>query len=61
MPKIVCWQMDCLHNVDGRCRAAEMEYDPIDGCLTMEPRPDLNDAEEEPEGRGGMHLLGDED
>ncbi|MBM4432186.1 MAG: hypothetical protein FJ026_17830 [Chloroflexi bacterium] len=63
MPRVICWQMDCLYNVDGRCRAEEIEYDPADGCLTTEPRPGLDDLDEdEEEGwqRSGMHLLDDE-
>jgi len=60
MPKVICWQTDCLHNVDGRCRSAEIEYDPDDGCLTMEPRLNLEDQDEEEQEdweRGGMRLL----
>jgi hypothetical protein len=63
MPSVVCWQMDCLYNVDGKCRAVGIEYDPSDGCLTMEPRAEIEEAEEEEsehwEGRG-MHLLDEE-
>nr|MBC7245855.1 hypothetical protein [Chloroflexota bacterium] len=65
MPKVICWQTDCLYNVDGRCRAEEIEYDPADGCLTMEPRTELDDSEDEEEEehweRRGMHLLGEEE
>jgi len=62
MPRIICWQMDCLYNVDGRCRAEEVEFDPADGCLTMEPRAESEDAEEEEHWeRRGMHLLADEE
>jgi hypothetical protein len=62
MPVVVCWELDCLHNIDGRCRAAEIEYDPADGCLTMEPRLQLDDVEDEEENwdSEGMRLL-DED
>ena len=61
MPRIICWQMDCLYNVDGRCRAEEIEYDPGDGCLTMQPRADAEEPDEEAWEGGGMHVLGDED
>jgi len=62
MPRIICWQTDCLYNIDGQCRAVEVEYDPADGCLTMEPRLVLEEAEEEERWeRRGMHMLGDED
>ena len=56
MPEIVCWQMDCLYNAHGRCRAEEMEYDPVDGCLTQEPRLDFenpDEVDEEDWERGG--------
>ncbi len=63
MPRVICWQTDCLYNVDGRCRAEEIEYDPADGCLTMEPRTELDELEDEEEEqweRRGMHLLDEE-
>ncbi len=49
MPRVVCWQLDCLYNADGRCRAEEIEYDPADGCLTMQPRQSSTDADDEEE------------
>jgi hypothetical protein len=62
MPKIICWQTDCLYNVDGHCRAHEIEYDPVDGCLTTELREEGDEVEgEEKWEKGGMHLLGDEE
>ena len=59
MPRVICYQEDCLHNIDGRCRSEEIEYDPSDGCLTMEPRLQLSDLEDEEEewDRQGMSLL----
>jgi len=64
MPRVICLQLDCLYNRDGRCRAEEIEYDPNDGCLTMEPRLDLGSAdmageEEEDENweHRGMRLI----
>lgn len=61
MPRIICYQMDCLYNVDGRCRAQEIEYDPADGCLTTELREEGDDVEEEERWeKGGMHLLDEE-
>ena len=63
MPRVICWQLDCLYNVDGKCRATEIEFDPADGCQTMQPRADADEADEE-EGEAwegqGMHLLDDE-
>jgi len=63
MPSIVCWQTDCLYNVDGNCRAVAIEYDPSDGCLTMKARAELDEPEEESERweHRGMHLLEDEE
>jgi hypothetical protein len=64
MPRIVCWQTDCLHNADGRCRAEQMEYHPVDGCLTLEPRIEFlgsDDMDDVGWGRDGVFLLGDED
>jgi hypothetical protein len=64
MTRVICLQLDCLHNRDSRCRAEEIEYDPDDGCLTMEPRLELGAAEraedeEEDEGweHRGMRLV----
>jgi hypothetical protein len=65
MPRVTCWQMDCLYNANGKCRAVEIEYDPADGCLTMEPRSGADEPEEEEDTDGwerrGMHLLEDEE
>jgi hypothetical protein len=47
MPRIICWQTECRYNVDGRCRAQEIEYDPADGCLTVELREDAEEADDE--------------
>jgi hypothetical protein len=62
MPLVICWQLDCLHNIDGKCRADEIEYDPSDGCLTMEPHLHLDDSEDAEDNwdREGMRLI-DED
>ena len=49
MPTVVCWQLDCLFNADGQCRAERIEYDPADGCLTVEPRLESTDADDEEE------------
>jgi len=46
MTRVICWQRDCLHNVHGRCRAEEIEYDPNDGCLTQEPPLDTEDSDD---------------
>jgi hypothetical protein len=64
MPTILCWQTDCLHNADGRCRARQVEYDPVDGCLTLDPRIeflDSDDADDEDRAHGRVHRLVDED
>ena len=61
MPRVICWQVDCLHNADGRCRAEEVEYDPVDGCLTSEPRVELQDSQDADDagwGRGRVYLRG---
>jgi hypothetical protein len=55
MPKVICWQTDCLYNAHGHCRAEQIEYDPDDGCLTQEPRlnyenPDQAEDDWEEEG-----------
>jgi len=61
-PGITCWQTDCLYNVDGQCRAEEIEYDPSEGCLTMVTRLVPEDSEDEERWElGGMHLRRDED
>jgi hypothetical protein len=63
MPRVVCWQTDCLYNANGKCRAVEIEYDPSDGCLTTVPRSGAEEVEEEDGERWekrGMHLLEDE-
>jgi hypothetical protein len=59
MPTVRCWQLDCLYNADGSCRAEEIEYDPAEGCLTMTPRPGVGDADDEEDSweRGGLRLL----
>ena len=58
MPRVTCWQTECRYNVDGRCRALEIEYDPADGCLTVELRDDVEEADEEERWeKGGMHLM----
>ena len=59
MPAVTCWQLDCLYNADGGCRAEQIEYDPAEGCLTMTPRPVLDDADDEGDSweHRGLHLL----
>jgi hypothetical protein len=49
MPRVMCYQTDCLHNADGRCRADEIEYDPVDGCLTLEPRLEVLESDDNDE------------
>ena len=65
MPRVVCYQTDCLYNANGKCRAVEIEYDPSDGCLTMEQRSGSDGPEDDEEGEGwgrrGMHVLEDEE
>jgi hypothetical protein len=62
MPRVVCWQADCLYNVDGKCRAVEIEFDPVDGCLTMALRDGTDEVEEDDTWeRGGMHVMTDEE
>ena len=63
MPRVICWQRDCLHNLHGRCRAEEIEYDPDDGCMTQEPllNPDeADDSDEDSWEMTGRLLQGDE-
>jgi hypothetical protein len=63
MPRVICWQRDCLYNVHGRCRAEEIEYDPDDGCLTQEPPLDtqeIDNVDEDDWELTGRLLQGDE-
>jgi hypothetical protein len=62
MPKVICYQMDCLFNVDQKCRAQEVEFDPVDGCVTAELREEGEEQEgEEHLDKGGMHLVDEEE
>jgi hypothetical protein len=46
MTRIRCRDYHCGFNQSGFCISDEIEYDPDNGCLTMEPREDA-DLEEE--------------
>ena len=57
MPRVVCWQTDCVYWRGGRCRAEEIELDPGEGCLTAELQATSDDSEEEQLERDGMHEI----
>ncbi len=43
MTRIRCRDRHCTFNKNGICASEEIEYEPDAGCLTMEPREDLED------------------
>lgn len=47
MTRIRCRDRRCVFNKNGICTSEEIEYEPDAGCLTMEPREDVEDEEEE--------------
>lgn len=47
MTRIRCRETGCLFNRTGFCTSDEIEYDPDAGCLTMEPRDEIAEEEEE--------------
>ncbi len=47
MTRIRCRDRRCAFNKNGICISDEIEYDPDEGCLTLELRADVDDAEEE--------------
>ena len=47
MTRIRCRDRRCVFNKNGICSSEEIEYEPDAGCLTMEPRADVDDDEEE--------------
>lgn len=47
MTRIRCRDRKCVFNKNGICSSEEIEYEPDAGCLTMEPRADADDDEEE--------------
>ncbi len=47
MTRIRCRDRRCVFNKNGICTSEEIEYEPDAGCLTMEPRADVDDDEEE--------------
>lgn len=49
MTRIRCRDRRCTFNKNGICTAEEIEYEPDAGCLTMEPREDIEEEEEEEE------------
>ncbi len=46
MTRIRCRERHCTFNKNGICASEEIEYEPDAGCLTMEPREDLEDEAE---------------
>ncbi len=46
MTRIRCRDRHCLFNKNGLCISEEIEYEPDAGCLTMEPREDVDEEEE---------------
>jgi hypothetical protein len=47
MTRIRCRDRRCIFNKNGICTSEEIEYEPDAGCLTMEPREDAEELEEE--------------
>ena len=47
MTRIRCRDRRCIFNKNGICSSEEIEYEPDAGCLTMEPREDVEEEEEE--------------
>jgi hypothetical protein len=47
MTRIRCRDRRCVFNKNGICSSEEIEYEPDAGCLTMEPRADVDEDEEE--------------
>ena len=47
MTRIRCRDRGCVFNKSGICSSEEIEYEPDAGCLTMEPRADTDDEEDE--------------
>ena len=45
MTRIRCRDRRCVFNKNGICTSEEIEYEPDAGCLTMEPRADVDDDE----------------
>ncbi len=46
MTRIRCRDRRCNFNKNGICTSEEIEYEPDAGCLTMEPREDVEEEEE---------------
>ncbi len=61
MTRIRCRDRRCIFNKNGICSSEEIEYEPDAGCLTMEPREDVEDEEEEWEEDELAEDLEDED
>jgi hypothetical protein len=47
MTRIRCRDRRCVFIKNGICSSEEIEYEPDAGCLTMEPRADVDDDEED--------------
>lgn len=45
MTRIRCRDRRCTFNKNGICTSDEIEYEPDAGCLTMEPREDVEEEE----------------
>ncbi len=61
MTRIRCRDRRCIFNKNGICSSEEIEYEPDAGCLTMEPREDVEEEEEEWEEDELAEDLEDED
>jgi hypothetical protein len=61
MTRIRCRERHCTFNKSGICSAEEIEYEPDAGCLTMEPREDIEDEEEWEEEELDEDLLDEEE
>jgi hypothetical protein len=47
MTRIRCRDRRCVFNKNGICTSNEIEYEPDAGCLTMEPRAEVDDEDED--------------
>ena len=61
MTRIRCRDRRCIFNKNGICTSEEIEYEPDAGCLTMEPREDVEEEEEWEEEEHAKDLEDDEE
>lgn len=61
MTRIRCRDRRCTFNKNGICSSEEIEYEPDAGCLTMEPRDDVEEEEQEWEDDEDEEIFDDEE